>query len=455
MSNRRDFVKNMIGGGAFLSVLHLSQGLLAGQPNAPVRPGSLPGPDVRDAGPSGSPDGSGHPAGLTIDNPYAGIEWDRVHYIPSSSHVHVEDQAKFDKIYHQCGLRHIPISNYYPSAPTYPIEKIRYNQYAIEQNFGLVYNPDGGKPGNEKWAAGRFINGPFHWNDILMKGQDAWFRELPPELQAKLPFKPGDFIFKHIPSDVIVSPNAEHHSFTNAPLHSNAIGSLYSSGNFDVHDLFKTQEHGYAIGTGLPWEVVFPKMLDQLLFADAGGITINHPVWSGLTFDQVIKMLDFDNRVLGIEVYNDTCATAFGDPPAGWAVRLWDEILKTGRKCFGFFVLDHTAGRGKNILLAPDFNEHACLKAYRDGTFFGALSGSGLRFSRISLQDNELSIALNGQAAIRIVTDRGEAQRTSGAEAMYRIPTDAAGVPAISYVRIEAIDDSSEQLFSQPIRFIK
>lgn len=422
MDTRRDFVRKMIGGGVFLSHLHTGA--------YPVQ------------SPADQQDVHGHSVPYTTDNPYADVRWDKVKYIPSATHVHIENQGKLDKIYHQFGLRHMPISNYYPSAPTYPIQSIRYNQYAVQQDFDQVYK-------------GENLAGPLLWNDIIMKGPQAWASELPADLQAKLPFQLGDLIFKNVPSDVIVSPNAEHHSFTNAPLHACAPGSMYSSGNFDVHDVFKTQEHGYAIGTGLPWETVFRKMIDHLLFPDAGGITVNHPTWSGLSFDQVVKMLDFDARVLGIEVYNDTCATNYGDPGGGWALKLWDDILRTGRRCLGFFVPDHTVGRGKNILLAPSFTEYECLKAYRKGTFFGALSGSGLQFTRISLENNELSVALNDRATIRIVTDKGEAQKTSGKEAAYKLPVGAGGTPAISYVRVEAIDEGSEQIFSQPIRFIK
>jgi hypothetical protein len=435
MNTRRDFVRKMIGGGIVLSHLHADADA--------VQP------------PAGKPDGYIHPGPYTIDNPYADVQWEKAHYVPSATHVHVESQEKLDKYYHRFGLRHIPISNYYPSAPTYPIQSIRYNQYAVEQRFEGVYNADTSKKGEARWADGKLLQGPFHWNDIIMKGSNAWVNELPAELQAKLPIQLGDFIFKNVPSDVIVSPNAEHHSFTDAPLHACAPGSMYSSGNFDVHDVFKTQEHGYAIGTGLPWSVVFKKMLDKLLFPDAGGITINHPVWSRLTTDQVFSMLDFDPRVLGIEVYNDTCASAFGDPPLGWSVKLWDEVLRTGRRCLGFFVPDHTIGRGKNILLVPSFTEYECLKAYRKGAFFGVINGSGLQFTRISLENNELSVALNDRAAIRIVTDKGEAQKASGKEVVYRIPMETGGVPAISYVRVEAVDEGSEQIFSQPIRFIK
>ena len=165
-------------------------------------------------------------------------------------------------------------------------------------------------------------------------------------------------------------------------------------------------------------------------------------------------MLDFDSRVMGIEVFNDTCFTAFGNPEQGWALKFWDSILKTKRRCLGFFVPDHQVGLGRNILLVPRFTEYECLKAYRKGAFFGALTSGGVMFTEIRLSDNVLKISLNNPAAIRIVTDAGQAQRSNGKEASFRIPLNEKGIPAISYVRVEAADENSEQIFSQPIRFL-
>jgi hypothetical protein len=450
MDTRRDFVKMMVVNGAiflpYLRAQSRSPGLSDITAKAPANPpdSDNPLPRSRELG------------NVLVDDPYADVDWEGFKKIPSATHLHITDPQQLDKAYHSMGLRHMPISNYYPSVPTYPIKSIRYNQYKIEQDFGLIYNGDNSKPGNAKWADGHFVKGPFRWNDIIMKGQNSWFHELPSELQSQLPFQLGDFIFKDVPDDIIVSPNAEHHSFTDTGLHACAVGSLYSSGNFDVHDDFKTQEHGYAIGTGLPWEVAFRKMIDGLLFPDAGGVTINHPVWSHLPFDEVVRMLDFDHRVLGIEVFNDTCATGYGDPTLGWALKLWDQILTTGRRCLGFFVPDHTIVRGRNVLLVPRFTEHECLKAYREGAFYGAIDGSGLGFRHIKLTGGRLSIATNKNCAVLVTTNLGlkKFAAESGKPVIFDIPLTQEGIPAVSFVRAEAIDDSSELIYSQPIRFV-
>jgi len=391
-----------------------------------------------------------------VVNPYAHLNWEKSQQIASASHVHITDQQKLDKIYNEFKLRHIPISNYYPSAPFYPADRIRKDQFKVRQDFGVMYNPDNKEKGKERWQKASAAKGPFVWNDIIMNKKTGWYQSLPDEKRRLLPFKEGEKVFTNIPKDVIISPNAEHHSFTNSSLHSNAIGSLYCSGTFDAHDEFGTRDHGYNFGTGLPWQEVFKKMIDQLLFEDAGGISINHPVWSSLSFDEVCQMLDFDNRVLGIEIFNDTCATGYGDPGKGWAVKLWDEILKTKRKCVGFCVPDHTLGRGRNVLLVPAFTEYECLKAYRQGSFYGAIQGSGLAFTRIDLQDNKLFVNLNKRGRIRIVSDLIENIETySGDAAQHTFPKNASGTPMVNYVRIEAWDDTSEQIYSQPIYFTK
>jgi hypothetical protein len=443
MGTRREFVKAMaVGGAAILSQSYYASILLGDDGKMLDNPAE-------------SRQGATSIGDFVVDNPYAEVRWENAQQITSTSHVHIETQAKLDRYYHEFGLRHIPISNYYPSAPTYPIKAIKLNQYRVEQDFGLVYNPDATKQGDQRWADGHFVDGPFRWNDLIMRGHDAWVQELPAELQGKLPFQVGDFIFKNVPEDIIVSPNAEHHNFTNSRLHANSLGSLYSSGNFDAHDVFKTQEHGYAIGTGLPWEVVFKKILDRLLFQDAGGVTINHPVWSDLPLEQAISMLDLDPRVLGIEVYNDSSEIFNGK---GWSVDMWDEILRTGRKCLGFFVPDHTLARGRNILLVPSFTEHACLRAYRSGSFYGSLIGTELQFKRIAIHGNELEVVLNGPAVISFITNNGLVQTPieSVERQVYAVPVDANGNPAVSYVRIEVRDyTSTEKLFSQAIRFVR
>lgn len=387
-----------------------------------------------------------------IDNPYENVDWSKFEQIASTSHTHITNQEKLDKICQVFKLKHIPISNYYPSVPYYPAHQIKVNQFMVKQDFGTIYDPD--NTSKDRWKNGKYIDGPLDWNKIIMDPKTGWYDKLPEDKKKKMPFTEGGLLFTNIPDDVIISPNAEHHSFTNSGLHANAVGSLFRSGTFDARNEYLTAQHGYCYGTGLTWEKAFQKMIDQLLFADAGGITINHPTWSNLKYEDVCKMLDFDSRVLGIEVYNDGAATGYGDPHRGWALKLWDQILASGRKCLGFFVPDHTSGKGKNILLVPEFNEYECLKAYRNGAFFGVIEGKDLFFTNITLKNHNLLIETNKTATIRLASDKGQLLKQGGNSRFeYEIPLNN-GKPGISYVRIEAWDEFSELIFSQPIRFL-
>ena len=425
MSNRRSFLKNIFAGTIFTAI-------------------------------GGNKSFSAHVKNIKknkyiIDNPYEEVDWEKFKQITSTSHTHITAQDKLDKMYRAFNLRHFPISNYYPSVPYYPANKIKANQYMVRQDFGTIYDPL--NTPKDRWRNGKFLEGPLEWNKIIMDPKTGWYDKLPEDKKNKMPFTVGGSIFTNIPDDIIFSPNAEHHSFTNTGLHANALGSLFCSGTFDARNEYLTTDHGYCYGTGLPWETAFRKMTDQLLFADAGGITINHPTWSNLKYEDVCNMLDFDNRVLGIEVYNDGAATGYGDPNRGWALKLWDQLLTSGRKCLGFFVPDHSVGGGKNILLVPEFKEYECLKAYRKGAFYGTIKGNGLEFTNIMVKNHKLIIETNKSATIRLASDKGQLLKQSGNNKFeYEIPLNN-GKPGIKYIRIEAWDEFSDLIFSQPIRF--
>lgn len=389
---------------------------------------------------------------VVIANPYSNVNWDKALQIRSTTHIHIINQAGMDRAA-KLGYRHLPVSNYYPSTPYYPIESIRDGQFRVKQDWGVVKIKNGET---------QYIEGPIYWNDVIMDEKTGWYDELPEERKKDLPFEIGDYIFKNIPDNTIFSPNAEHHSFAGikGTVHINSPGSLFSSGTFDIHNEFKSFWGGANIsyGAGLTWQETFKKMFDQLLFEDGGGVTINHPTWTNshdggeagnLPQSLIEEMLDFDERVLGIEVLNH------GD----WSLDMWDRILKTGRKCLGFWVPDWAVHNneplgGFNILLVDEFTQHKCLKAYRDGAFFGSqFGGEDLIFNRISLENDQLIIELNSRANITVITDKGTTKIDNARHTIFKIPYDVYGTPTIKYVRLEA-EDGEDRIFSQPIRFI-
>lgn len=255
------------------------------------------------------------------------------------------------------------------------------------------------------------------------------------------PTYPLEDFFETIPDNVIGSPNAEHGYYAeHGLLHTNSLGSFFKSGK-------PKGEYPAGVG-GESWRTVFPKIIDQLQYPDAGGITINHPNWSNLDVRMIYEMLDSDDRVLGIEFFNGGSERGQQN---GWDLDTWDTILCTGRRCWGFCVADHDGKRegewwGRNILLVPNFTEYDCLRAYRIGAFYGQILTSNLTFANISLNDRVLSVSAPNATSVKVVSN-GETKKTvSGTTLTYTVPYDAI------YVRVEATN-GEDSIYSQPIMF--
>ena len=385
-------------------------------------------------------------AGEEMNNPYESVNWQSTIRVGSATHIHLDNQSDMDNGY-RFGLRHLPISNYYPSAP-YDADT-RLSDFRLRQWWGIK-------------RYGELLDPPINWNGII-----TWPDEFEAPYRSEFPFTETDPVFTKIPADVILSHNAEHHGFTNSGAHICSPGSSFASGTFDVRGRrYHLKEHGFPVGFGGTWQEGFEGMLQAIDYSDGGGITIAHPTWfSRISDDRVLEMLDFDERVLGIEIYNDYSATrnwfenpdykAPSESEPGFSLNLWDRILSTGRRCWGFCVPDHSVckvgdWRGRNILLVSEFTEHDCLKAYRKGRFYGCLKGSGLTITDFTATDSSISVTASSTATIKFITDAGLAKSITGATAVYELPQKS-GAPDVKYVRVELEDESGERLFLQPV----
>lgn len=312
-------------------------------------------------------------------NPYENIDWANVLKIPACSHQHCETQAQFNNIVGSGMYRLYAFSNYYPSAPVYP-------------------------------------------------------------LSSK---------FTDIPEDAISCPNAEHHGTNITALHFNGIGCTKVSGSPRYwEDGQWVYEEPVGFG-GLDWRSAFGQVLATLQFSDGGGITINHPAWSnrhgGLSQQTIEEMLNYDTRVLGIEVWN---ANYEDGEASNWDWTLWDAILKKGKRCWGFAASDHTGQNsgtpeGRNILLCSDTSERECLRAYRDGRFYCQRHKTDLAFTGIVLEGNTLSVSASGATKISIVIN-GNKTEHNGNSVSINLPNNCI------YVRAEA-ESADDIIWCNPI----
>ncbi|HWL52714.1 MAG TPA: hypothetical protein VNQ90_09780 [Chthoniobacteraceae bacterium] len=229
-------------------------------------------------------------------------------------------------------------------------------------------------------------------------------------------------------------------------------------------------------GMNRPWREAFRAVLDGESLGGChqpgleereGGLTLNHPVED---FRHYLPMLDFDPRVLGVEVWN--YRRGFGSPLSFYQV--WDDILRTGRRCWGFFVKDHRMyERGRNILLvpkgkasSPGEREKAALRAYRRGAFFGSVGAlsvdrtgkpvapfdrSDFRFSRISVgRDNRrrprnIEVRVEGNdpllrpnVQVRLITAKGVELIVDGPVAVFPLEMSAQELLSRRFIRVEA-----------------
>ena len=163
-------------------------------------------------------------------------------------------------------------------------------------------------------------------------------------------------------------------------------------------------------------------------------------------------MLDHDPRVLGVEIFNRGGGgkDENGNYQPAFFTDVWDELLRTGRRCWGFAVIDWqmpTNNWGSNVLLVPEFTEHACLKAYRDGAFYAQIKDIGLRVSDISVTDKEMSISVNRECEIKFFSAKGCIKTVTGTSATCPITEDDI------YIRAEAIElsDRDSHILTNPV----
>ena len=380
--------------------------------------------------------------------PYADLDWSKVIKVKTTSHGHCPSQWWLEQ-YLKRGFGLITMSNYYPSAPWCPAAKMTENYYRLHHDHAVMVN-------------GKRVEGPFDWNKIIEPWKDtlsAAEAAKQPAWAAKYPFVEGKKIFKPLPPGVLEAPNAEHHGFRLEngkwaySLHMCSPGSAFASGTFDAHNLCKTMSHGYYYGSGEFWGTAIDRMIAGLIHPDGGGVTINHPSWTKLDRELMLKLLDHDPRVLGVEVIEDSGHNS---------ENYWDWALSTGRQCFGFFVPDwHVENKvfGVNVLCVQEKTVHACLKAYREGNFYGALNGlDELAFTRIAFDGKTVVAATDKPARFEVITSRGVVKETKGNEVSWTVDKEAPwhgpGYHIFARVKAYAADGSGEVLFSQPFMLV-
>jgi len=459
-----------------------------------------------------------------ILNPYENVEWDKFEHLHSFSHQHGNRPPAYDvnpEKFWNMGFHHFPFSNYYPSSPTpLPGEFRKKHPDALWAPNAEHHSAHGAghfnvidsyySTGHGQDAAGisyrRNRTSPVEYE---FSGLNAFDAEKPwlsiYKLDLRVSGKAGAYLSMtvdgarqadpgtcELAQDSVMKgrkiPAERGRIFIRAE--SDRVKVRFDFNPAEIDDLRFVMRQGVY----RPWKDAFRAALDGTLkdgegrpleglrFPDGGGITLNH---TGGPLDSTLEKLTFDPRVLGIEVWNQHYA--FGRKGSLEYYALWDEVLRTGTRCFGFFVKDHfICERGRNVLLVPpssgvplEERERNASRSYRNGAFYGLLGAlavddmgqktapydhSSFRFTRISVRKDShgipegVEVAVDGadrtkrpNTQIRFISDKGISLIENKPQASFQLTRDAGGKVVEKYVRIEAFAYPPTHLQGKPL----
>ena len=180
-----------------------------------------------------------------------------------------------------------------------------------------------------------------------------------------------------------------------------------------------------------------------------GGINIIcHPhlskddYWS---YDSLMKLKGY----IGIEVYNNN--VRLDNSGRAVASDLWDKLLSSGRKIYGFADDDmhvfSRVGGGFNMVCAKEKSRESILESVKKGRFYAS---SGVFLKDICVSDDEISLKLehNIPAYIRFIGYKGKLlKETFGLEGSYKADGSE------KYIRVEVFREDGAKAWTQPFYF--
>lgn len=110
---------------------------------------------------------------------------------------------------------------------------------------------------------------------------------------------------------------------------------------------------------------------------------------------------------------------------------------------------------GVNVLCVEERTVHACLKAYREGNFYGAAHGlDELAFTHLSFDGKSVRASTDKPARFEVITAQGVVKTVEGKEVSWDVVPDGSGtgprVDVFARIRATAADGCGEVLYSQP-----
>jgi hypothetical protein len=187
---------------------------------------------------------------------------------------------------------------------------------------------------------------------------------------------------------------------------------------------------------------------------EPGLAIVAHPHWSNMSWDRITAAEGY----VGIEIYGYSPDINRG---RGYAVQLWEMLLESGRRAWGFAVDDchynkerPNCGGGWIVVAANTLTQEDILDAIKKGAFY---SSQGPSFYDVVTTDEGLYVRCSPVKVIRFISQTPGAGWSFHARIGERL--DEMFVrwdgrrPRLrpNYVRLEIVDDAGRTAWSNPI----
>lgn len=226
---------------------------------------------------------------------------------------------------------------------------------------------------------------------------------------------------------------------------------------------------GHVLGYGIDADADLPALGTEYaglertaaFIQEHGGVAyLAHPYWTGVT----PGTLDLPENVAGIEVWNAGCELEVG---RGLSSVHWDELLETGRRCYGLVSDDsHHPGfdsdHGWTWLRVEERSPAAVLAALAAGSFYGS---SGPLLHDVVVDGDEVEVRCSPARSVTLVSGRSTGAAVNAGRLGYRyagtvLATDDAGSITHArltkpfgapFARIEVTDSAGCRAWTNPL----
>ena len=188
-----------------------------------------------------------------------------------------------------------------------------------------------------------------------------------------------------------------------------------------------------------------PHLVQRAIEAGAF-VTIAHPEWYSLTFDECLSV----SHAHGIEIYNHSChieaQRGFGTAAADYLLQENKKIFLTATDDSHFKMKD--AGGGWVMVAADKLSERSILNALKNGQFY---SSTGIQIFEFEINNREVTIQCSPSNQVCVV-GQGAKSISQNGKNITLAEFDLKNYPS-EWFRISIANDSGHFAWTNPVWF--